>query len=675
MKINSLSIENFRTFYGKHKIDFAVSEKQPLTIFIGENGSGKTSILNAIFWAFAGETTKQFKESDVLINKDASKERGSSCSVEVRFEAEGKNYSLTRRTKEKISPNQIFLGEISTNGEFIPVSEHHVDAIIERYMPKKLANWFVFDGEAIGALHLSGDSKFKQELQDTFGFSSIKMLSSILGDILKDYTKEQQNQIRNEALDKISADIEDVEEEIENYENTVKKLKETEANARREIESIQSELSRFDKVIPLQGRVSSAKQKIEEQTNKLKAKTQMRNELIISAAPKLLLEEKLNSLINTLHERELNQSLPEPFGTRLIDDIQKLGECICGAPVEHNSNAFRRLEELRERASTSIHTHRISLIRLQIGQYANDAQSYQQSMKQILADIGMYESEIADNEQILRKIDSELNQIPDEEIKSLKYRLNTEEATKDRAIEEKGMIISRLDDKKKELTRLKEQQEAMINANSRNTNLSAQKKWFENIYNYVGVQYDRQQAEVLDALNKEVSGVLYKYLTKHFLAEFDPESYAVKILDADGRRVTLSTGETNLLKFAVIAAIVGMAGSRTKISKVNWISEPITAPLIFDAPFSVVDSEYRIGIANNLTELASQLILLFDSDKWDAELSNVLSGRIGKFYTLISRAKGEEKNVVKKITLGREDHVLNLYNSERDDSICKEVSL
>jgi DNA sulfur modification protein DndD len=675
MKINSLTIENFRTFYGKHKIDFSVSEKQPLTIFIGENGSGKTSILNAIFWAFTGETTKQFKESDVLINKDAAKEKGSSCSVEVRFEAEGKNYSLTRKTKEKISPYQIFLGEISTNGEFIPVSEYHVDAIIERYMPKKLANWFVFDGEAIGALHLSGDSKFKQELQDTFGFSSIKLLSSLLGEILKDYTKEQQNQIRNEALDKISADIEDVEQEIENYENNIKKLKETEGNARREIDSIQSELSRFDKVIPLQGRVAIAKQKIEELKNKLKAKTQMRNELIISASPKLLLEEKLNSLINTLHERELNQSLPEPFGTRLIDDIQKLGECICGAPIEPDSNAYRRLEELRERASTSIHTHRISLIRLQIGQYANEARSYQQSMKQILADIGMHESEIADNEQILRRIDSELSQIPDDEIKSLKHRLNAEESKKDRAIEEKGMITSRLDDKKKELTRLKEKQEAMINANSRNTNLSAQKKWFETIHGYVGAQYERQQAEVLDALNKEVSGVLFKYLTKHFVAEFDPESYAVKILDADGRRVTLSTGETNLLKFAVIAAIVGMAGSRTKISKVNWISEPITAPLIFDAPFSVVDSEYRTGIANNLTELASQLILLFDSDKWDTDLSDVLSERIGKFYTLISRAKGEQKDVVKKLTLGRETHVLNLYNSERDDSIFKEISI
>jgi hypothetical protein len=185
----------------------------------------------------------------------------------------------------------------------------------------------------------------------------------------------------------------------------------------------------------------------------------------------------------------------------------------------------------------------------------------------------------------------------------------------------------------------------------------------------------RQEKEVLDALNQEVSGVLYKYLTKNFIAQVEPNTYSVKTFDMDSRPVTLSTGETNLLKFAVIAAIVGMAGSRTKFSKVNWITEPIIAPLIFDAPFSVVDSEYRAGIANNLTQLASQLIFLFDSDKWDTELSKLLSSRVGKFYTLVSRAKGERKETIKTIRLKNKVINLNEYNSERDDTVCVEVKI
>ena len=164
-------------------------------------------------------------------------------------------------------------------------------------------------------------------------------------------------------------------------------------------------------------------------------------------------------------------------------------------------------------------------------------------------------------------------------------------------------------------------------------------------------------------------------MTKNFSAKVDPSTYAVKTFDIEKRLVSLSTGETNLLKFAIIAAIVGMAGSKTKISKVNWITEPIIAPLIFDAPFSVVDSEYRAGIANNLSELASQLIFLFDSDKWDAELSKLLSGRVGKFYTLVSRAKGEKKDTIKTLRIKNKTISLNEYNSERDDTICHEVKI
>jgi hypothetical protein len=125
----------------------------------------------------------------------------------------------------------------------------------------------------------------------------------------------------------------------------------------------------------------------------------------------------------------------------------------------------------------------------------------------------------------------------------------------------------------------------------------------------------------------------------------------------------------------VIAAIVGMAANRTSISQVKWLTEPIIAPLIFDAPFSVVDAEYRAGIATNLANLSSQLILFFDSDKWDTELSALLLGKVGKFYTLISHAKGEEKSTKKRMRINNKTISLNRYGAERDHTTCEEVSL
>ncbi len=675
MKINKIILENFRTFYGKHSIEFSTSDDKPLTIFIGENGSGKTTLLNAIYWAFTGETTKQFGESNTLINKDASSERVAACSVEVHFETDTHKFILTRRTSRTTETSDLSLGMIDRNGAYTAVGQMHIDKMIERLIPKKLASWYIFDGEAIGHLHLNGDPKFKKDLQQTFGFSSMRTLSEIILDIKKDYEKEQRKQIGNAELDEIGKKIESAESDVSFYEEQINKLQRTKENALTESESLEFQISKFAPAAPLQDRQVRAQRLKDENKNKLVSKTLERNELIVKTMPQLLIRNQIEKLIDTLHAKEKDQTLPEPFGTRLIDDIQKLQECICGAPIHAGSDAFVRLEELRSRAATSQHVHRISLIRTQIGAYVADADSFDNRLVQMSADIGSYESVIADQEQIIRNTDEAIKAIPEPQIRKLKEELTKFKSIHDQAVGEIAVAIARKDERKIEIEKLRNKQAVMIASLSRNDNLIKQKKKFDDLSKFIDDQYLRQEKEVLDALNQEVSGVLYKYLTKNFIAQVEPNTYSVKTFDMDSRPVSLSTGETNLLKFAVIAAIVGMAGSRTTISKVNWITEPIIAPLIFDAPFSVVDSEYRAGIANNLTELASQLIFLFDSDKWDAELSKLLTSRVGKFYTLVSRAKGERKETIKTIRLKNNVINLNEYNSQRDDTVCVEVKL
>jgi DNA sulfur modification protein DndD len=675
MKINKIILENFRTFYGRHTIEFSTSDERPLTIFIGENGSGKTTLLNAIYWVFTGGTTKQFGESNLLMNKDAMLERNSSCFVEIYFETDTNKYILNRRSTRTTDTSDLSMGMIDRNGAYTSIKQMHIEMTIERLIPKKLASWYIFDGEAIGHLHLNGDPKFKLDLQKTFGFNSMRTLTEIISDIKREYEREQRRQIGNTELDEIGRKIEKSESDVVGYDEQISRLQSTKDNALAEIESLEAQLMRFAHAAPLQTRLANAQRLIRENKSKLDAKILQRNELIIKTVPQMLINKKIERLVDILHEKEKDQTLPEPFGTRLIDDIQKMQRCICGAAIHPGSDAYALLEEMRSRAATSQHVHRISLIRSQIGAYLNDSEVFHSAIQQISTDIGFYESAIADQEQTIRATDEAIKEIPDAQIRELKEKLTKVKSKHNQALCDIAVSNSRRDEKRSEIATLRNQQAAMFAALARNNNLTKQKKKFDDLSEYVAAQYSRQEAEVLEALNQEVSGVLYKYLTKNFRARVDPNSYAVKTYDMDERPVELSTGETNLLKFAVIAAIVGMAGSTTKISKVNWITEPIIAPLIFDAPFSVVDSEYRAGIANNLTELASQLVFLFDSDKWDSELSTLLADRVGKFYTLISRAKGGAKETVKSIRIKNDLIYLNEYNSDRDDTVCVEVQI
>ena len=55
MIINSLTLENFRVFKGRHQIDLRADHGSPIILFGGLNGAGKTSILTAVKLALFGK--------------------------------------------------------------------------------------------------------------------------------------------------------------------------------------------------------------------------------------------------------------------------------------------------------------------------------------------------------------------------------------------------------------------------------------------------------------------------------------------------------------------------------------------------------------------------------------------------------------------------------------------
>ena len=61
MIINSVTVENFRSFYGEQEISFATDREKNTTLIYAMNGVGKTNLLNAILWCLHGEFSPSFK--------------------------------------------------------------------------------------------------------------------------------------------------------------------------------------------------------------------------------------------------------------------------------------------------------------------------------------------------------------------------------------------------------------------------------------------------------------------------------------------------------------------------------------------------------------------------------------------------------------------------------------
>ena len=121
MQIKSLTLQNFLGFKGETHIDFAVSDAAPVILFVGKNGSGKTSINHAARWCLYGETKVKgvVLTKENLINRKAVADSGKDqtrMSVDLVWEQDGVKYDLMRSwTFAPNNPNGIFETKLRIN--------------------------------------------------------------------------------------------------------------------------------------------------------------------------------------------------------------------------------------------------------------------------------------------------------------------------------------------------------------------------------------------------------------------------------------------------------------------------------------------------------------------------------------------------------------------------------
>ena len=100
MKITSLKMSNYRQFFDEHIIKFSTDLDTTITVIHGENGSGKTSILNAFKWAFYGNTDFDTGNENIINEQSIARandgEEVKMCIV-IEFENEERIFTATRQ--------------------------------------------------------------------------------------------------------------------------------------------------------------------------------------------------------------------------------------------------------------------------------------------------------------------------------------------------------------------------------------------------------------------------------------------------------------------------------------------------------------------------------------------------------------------------------------------------
>lgn len=670
MLLIELKICNFRSFYGMQVIKFGPAGSNGVTVIHGENGAGKTNLLNAIFWCLTGAFTPRLSNPELLINKAARDEdKAAECYVDLRFSHENRDFQVVRTVTGR-NESRLNLYQVKDD---IPRAVQNPQTFIERIIPKALSRWFFFDAEAIGELELSGSQEFRRSLRRILGFELVDILVDDLQLCLSKKQRNLTNVANSKSLVEIQGKIEGIDHVLPAQREKLRILDARLHELDAKVGHIESQLRGLPKSRPLQER----RTRIDAQRKqRLATRKELRDQelrfmgesalAVLGIAPAIGFE-------GQLHVKENTGRLPAPFSEQLVEDILREAMCVCGRPVNHGSCEEGKIRGLLKNASTTGFNARVRSIQYLLKDIRSTHDRYEGMLASIQHKVEVTDSEIVEFDGELKDIREQLQQIDEESIRVLEDARASANTQHRELFSQQAVLQNQVVENEKRLSDLRLRYDNESKKLGHSDAIRKEIDKIKRLSDYVVKTLKDQEIRALNVLQIELNRVLGNYLTKHFKARINPKTYEVEMLDTQGRQVGRSTGEGQVLKFAFITTVVALAGRKTQ-EKIDFLAEPTVAPLVLDAPFSALDPDYQGSVAANLADQSSQLVLLLSSAAWGESVAAALEGRVKKRYMLVSRERGPRGNKpVKTMMLAGNKLTLNEYGAERDESVIVEI--
>ena len=157
MIIRKIVLKNFRQYIDT-SIEFATDPEKNVTVVMGDNGTGKTTLAQAFQWALYGETRFQIREIiNRIVREKMTMGESKTVSVTIELFYNEKEYTVKRSVTYKKNAqkkleeidHKFTIGNINENGEFHYFNEGEKNYMIKQFLPKDLSGFFFFDGERI----------------------------------------------------------------------------------------------------------------------------------------------------------------------------------------------------------------------------------------------------------------------------------------------------------------------------------------------------------------------------------------------------------------------------------------------------------------------------------------------------------------------------------------------
>ncbi|MDB9450027.1 AAA family ATPase [Dolichospermum circinale] len=671
MKLTSIKLCNFRSFYGKTpEITLAGGDVRNTTMIYGSNGAGKTSILNAFTWVLYEKFSAAFASTEQLVNKRAISESQPSqpveCWVEVGWEHEGNRYRATRGCRVyknesdviEAGKTQLKIQVAGDDGKwYFPLQQ--AEEIITQILPASLHQYFFFDGERIEEIVRSDNKAEISEAIRTFlGVEVIELSIKHLKDAKKSLETELKH-IGDAETKQLLNQQEKQELEIDNINK-----RQTEINQELECQQIfKKEVSNKLRELSAVKELQERKQSLESQKDSLREelkKTRENLKKVISARGyTVLLSEttaKFREIFTDLKQKgELTAGISREF----INDLLNTGRCICGADLREGTHTHFHVKNLMRKSGSSTVEETAIRMSAQVDEIDKQAVAFWEEADREQVRIQQLRENLNQVELELATIQEQLRKDPNEEISSLQKRLDEIEAKIDDLNREQGAnqqevshLKTAIDALIKQISKQKQNEEKQSLAQRRiNATQDATDRLSE-VKNRQENQFRLQLEQRVQEIFSDISFTPYvpKISEKYELS-------LVENTTGFEAPVAASTGENQILSLSFIASIIDKVRDWSEKRKMMMVPDSSTFPIVMDSPFGSLDANSRRHIARTIPKLANQLVVLVTKTQWRVEVEEEIADKIGKEYVLVyySSKPNCEQDFIE---LGRERYAL-----------------
>ena len=624
-------------YKGENTIKFSCDPKRNVTVVLGDNTVGKTTIAQAFRFGLYGmiQMERGRKQEDyTLLNKDViammdANSRGKvSVSIAMRQDDEDRRYFLRREiVYKRICPTyrieplskQVklsYTGIQNHAGAIVDVAQKEIQTVIQELLPRDLSQFFLFDGEKWNDGGNSGQKEdIKESVHKLTGLTSVYNAMYHLKDM---GSNSVLSQVRGK-IDKGGAISDSLEKDVEKEEYFIQKEQEKLEVCQKNIAYEEQVLVKIDEYLSSHRETEMAQRAYKELERSLERaknsqlpayRTLVQN---FSEKGMFYLEKPmLNQCITLLEETKQDRKDIPYIRQASIDYLLSNHRCVCGACLHEGSEAWNNLLQQREYLPPADLGSLLGNFRSTARQWNNRGEGL---VEQILEQAKQVKKNLEEYIDLQNRYISEGKRLDENIDFAAKRKEEAECKTRIRRLErDLHAIEDNIALKKRHIEKINTELEEMAVKSASNRMYQEQIEWITALYGRLKEEYSAKEKKTFVSLNQKIQDNFYRmFQAKDKKVELD-KKYNINMLykqgDAFAVEKNLSEGEKVARNFAFIAALL----EYEKDLKTSGDINATTLPIVLDGPFAKLGKE-NIKLISAVLPLVADQVIIFMLDK------------------------------------------------------------